>query len=123
MGAAGELTEPTIAFRVHERDEPGLEIRVNFGMFAGRNATQAEIDDLARSLNDVVESFTVVAEEVHEFGGSVEASLRQIAIRVAPEDAGDDVDTLCERVVARAEAWASDCIRSRSDLGELGSEL
>ena len=60
MGAAGELTEPTIAFRVHERDEPGLEIRVNFGMFAGRNATQAEIDDLARSLNDVVESFTVV---------------------------------------------------------------
>jgi hypothetical protein len=123
MGAARELTEPTIAFRVRERDEPGLEIRVNFGMFAGRNATQAEIDDLARSLNDVVESFTVVAEEVHEFGGSVEASLRQIAIRVAPEDAGDDVDTLCHRVVARAETWASDCIRSRSDLGELGTEI
>jgi hypothetical protein len=123
MGATGELTEPVIAFRVRERDEPGLEIRVNFGMFAGRNATQAEIDDLAGSLNDVVDSFTVVAEEVHEFGGSVEASLRQIAIRIAAEDAGDDADLLCERVVARAETWASDCIRSRSELGELGTEL
>jgi hypothetical protein len=123
MGAAGELTEPTIAFRVQERDEPGLEIRVNFGMFAGRHATQAEIDDLARSLNDVVESFTVVAEEVHELGGSVEAARRPIAIRIATEDAGDDAELLGERVVARAEAWASDCIRSRSNLGELGTEL
>jgi hypothetical protein len=123
MGATGELTEPTIAFRVRERDEPGLEIRVNFGMFAGRNATQAEIDDLAGSLNDIVGSFTVVAEEVHEFGGAVEASLRQIAIRIATENAGDDAELLGERVVARAEAWASDCIRSRSDLGELGSDL
>ena len=43
---------------------------MNFGVFAGRNATQAEIDDLARSLNDVVESFAIVAEERHEFGGT-----------------------------------------------------
>jgi hypothetical protein len=119
MGTAGELTGPELAFRVREHEEPGIEIRVNFGMFAGRNATQAEIDDLARSLNDVVGSFTIVAEEVHEFGGSVEASLRQIAIRIAPDELGDDPDTLCDRVVARAETWAADCIRARSDLGEL----
>jgi hypothetical protein len=119
MGAAGELTEPVLAFRAPEREEPGLEIRVNFGMFAGRNATQAEIDDLAHSLNDVVPVFTIVAEEVHEFAGAVEASLRQIAIRIPPDGLGDDVDRLCERVVARAEAWATDCIRARSDLGEL----
>ena len=50
------MTEPSIAFRVHEHDGPALEVRVNFGVFAGRNATQAEIDDLARLLNDVVES-------------------------------------------------------------------
>ena len=48
-------------------------MRVNFGVFAGRNATQAEIDDLARALHDDVESFTIVAEERHEFGGEVEA--------------------------------------------------
>lgn len=119
MGTTGELTGPVLAFRVRERDEPGLEIRVNFGMFAGRNASQAEIDDLARSLNDIVAVFTIVAEEVHEFAGAVEASLRQIAIRVPPGETGDDADTLCERLVARAEAWAADCIRTRSDLGEL----
>jgi len=124
MGTTRGLTEPLIAFGVRERDDdPALEVRVNFGVFAGRNATQAEIDDLARSLRDVVESFAVVAEERHEFAGSVEASLRQIAIRIDREDVDGDIGVLYERVVARAEKWASDCIRSRSELGELGSEI
>src|SRR6266581_4842819 len=113
MGAESRLTTRLVAFRVHEHDYPALEVRVNFGVFAGRNATQAEIDDLARSLHDVVESFAIVAEERHEFGGSVEASARQIAIEVGRDYVDDDVDRLCERVVARAESWASECIRSR----------
>jgi len=119
MGATGNLTEPSLAFRVEEHDRPALEVRVNFGVFAGRNATQAEIDDLARVLNDVVDSFAIVAEERHEFGGEVEAALRQIVIEVEPEFVGDDLDVLAERIVARAEAWARDSIRSRSNLGEL----
>src|SRR5438445_13759051 len=92
MGAESRLTTRLVAFRVHEHDYPALEVRVNFGVFAGRNATQAEIDDLARSLHDVVEAFAVVAEERHEFAGSVEASLRQIAIRIDREDVDGDVD-------------------------------
>ena len=35
-------------------DEDG-DIRVNFGLFAGREATRAEIDDLAKTLLDEVE--------------------------------------------------------------------
>ena len=31
--------EPAIAFRVSTHDEPALEVRVNFGVFAGRYAT------------------------------------------------------------------------------------
>jgi len=112
-----------IAFCVTERDEPALEVRVNFGVFAGRQATPAEIDDLARSLHEELDSFAIVAEERHEFGGDVEASLRQVVIKVAHEFAGADLDDLCERIVTRAEQWASECIHSRSDLGELGSEL
>jgi hypothetical protein len=123
MGATGNLTEPSLAFRVEDHDRPALEVRVNFGVFAGRNATQAEIDDLAHVLHDVVASFAVVAEERHEFGGQREAALRQIVIEVEPEFSGEDVDVLAERIVARAEAWARDSIRSRSDLGELGSEI
>lgn len=107
-----------LVFRATERQEPALEIRVNFGVFAGRNATQAEIDDLARLLSSEAESFAIVAEERHEFGGSREASLRQVVIEI-PEDAPG----LEERVLELAERWATDAIHTRSDLGELGSEL
>jgi hypothetical protein len=109
--------EQAIAFRVQEHGQPALEVRVNFGLFAGRNATQAEIDDLARLLSDEVNSFSVVAEERHEFGGDVETSVRQVVIEIP--QAGVDA----ERVLNVAEQWARDCIHARSELGELGSEL
>jgi hypothetical protein len=108
------MTEPVLAFRVHEPEHPEVVVRVNFGVFAGRNATQAEIDDLAHSLRDIVEMFSIVAVERHEFGGDVEAMLRQIVIEI-----DEDVEALSDRVIARAEKWASDCIAVRSDLGEL----
>ena len=94
------------------------QVRVNFGVFAGRNATQAEIDDLARALHAEVETFAVLAEDRHEFGGDVEAAVRQIVIEIPRER-----DGLEQRVLEIAEQWATACIQSRSDLGELGSEL
>ena len=112
-----------IAFRVRDRETPALEVRVNFGVFAGRNATQAEIDDLAGMLDGEVASFAIVAEERHEFANNVESSVRQIVIEISPEYAGSDIDDVCERVMAHAERWAAACIHARSDLGELGSEL
>jgi hypothetical protein len=111
--------EEAIAFCVEEHEYAAVEVRVNFGVFAGRNATQAEIDDLARLLGDEVESFSVTAADRHEFGGDVETSVRQVVI----EYPGPDSDGLCDRLVALAEKWARDCIHSRADLGELGSEL
>jgi hypothetical protein len=113
----------TIAFRVHGREAAALEVRVNFGVFAGRNATQAEIDDLARGLQEIVGSFAIIAEERHEFGNDVEASARQIVIEVVPEFVDAELDTLGERVVARAERWARACIDDRTELGELSSEI
>jgi hypothetical protein len=116
MGANGVMTE--LVFRAPGRRELALEIRVNFGVFAGRNATQAEIDDLAHALHAEVDSFAIVAEERHEFGGIAEASVRQVVIEL-----GEETDGLEQRVSEIAEQWARDCIHSRSDLGELGSEL
>ena len=107
MGANGVMTELVFA--------TGHDVRVNFGVFAGRNATQAEIDDLARALRGEASTFAIVAEERHEFGGDVEAAVRQIVIEI-PD--GDD-----DRVLEIAERWAKDCIQARSELGELGSEL
>lgn len=118
MGAERSLISDAIAFCVRDPDTASAEVRVNFGVFAGRNATQAEIDDFARALQNEVETFAIVAEERHEFGDASEASVRQIVIEL-----GDADDVLCDRVVRLAEAWAADCIRARSELGELGTEI
>ena len=107
-----------LVFRAPDRSAPTLEIRVNFGVFAGRNATQAEIDDLARALHPEVGTFAIVAEERHHFGGDVEASLRQVVIEITDEAPGREA-----RVLELTERWATEAIHTRSDLGELGSEL
>jgi predicted dinucleotide-utilizing enzyme len=119
MGADRGLISDAIAFCARDPDTASAEVRVNFGVFAGRNATQAEIDDLARIVQQEVESFSIVAAERHEFGDASEASVRQVVIEVG--NAADDA--LCDRIVKLAEQWAADSIRARSDLGELGSEL
>jgi hypothetical protein len=116
MGADGVMTE--LVFRSADRPQPELCVRVNFGVFAGRNATQAEIDDLASALSHEVETFAIVAEERHEFGDGHEASLRQVVIEIERDD-----DGLADTVLQIAARWATDAIHSRSDLGELGSEL
>jgi hypothetical protein len=112
--------DPTVAFCVREVEEPALEVRVNFGVFAGRHATPAEVDDLAHALRQELGTFTIVAEQRHEFAGEMEAALHQVVIEVARRDTGGDVDALCERLVARAEDWAEECFAARrSGLGNL----
>jgi hypothetical protein len=112
--------EPTIAFRVREHDEPACEIRINFGVFAGRSATPAEIDDLATEIRDLADSFAIVAEDRHEFGASVEASLHQVVIEVEREFVGGRPEELCARLVAVADDWAQACIAARHvDLADI----
>lgn len=113
------MNEPSIALRVGEHDAPALEVRVNFGVFAGRHATPAEIDDLALLLRDLLPSFAVVSEERHEFGRSVEASVHQVVIEVPREHVTADPDALAEQIVRAADGWAIDCIASRHGGGDL----
>ncbi len=115
--------DPAIAFRVPPHEEAVIEIRVNFGVYAGRNATPAEIDDLARALRNEVPQFTITVEQRHEFGNDVEAAVRQAVIEIDRPNAGDNPDALAERVVAAANRWASACIATRTDLGELDDDF
>ena len=85
-------------------DEDG-DIRVNFGMFAGREATQAEVDDLARALLDEVEAVTVVAEHRTIADRDREAAVHQIRIELGEEDP--------QRPLLLAEQWAQACIAER----------
>jgi hypothetical protein len=110
--------DPAIAFRV-DPHEPALEVRVNFGVYAGRNATSAEIDDLAHALRAEISTFAVIAEARHEFGNGVETALHQVVIEVDPQDGVDLSDGIAERIIGTANRWAAACIASRSELGEL----
>ena len=91
---------PQIAFV----DEDG-DIRVNFGMFAGREATQAEIDDLAHTLLAEIESVTIVAEQRTVADRETEASLHQIRIELGDQDSA--------RPLLLTEQWAQACIAER----------
>ena len=108
--------EPQLAFCVREAEPPGVEVRVNFGVFAGRAATPAEIDELAKVLVPKVGEVAIVAEERHEIGEASEASLNQVRVEVATEHLPDDeheLEQLCGRLVEAAGRWARDCIAER----------
>jgi hypothetical protein len=108
--------EPELAFCVREVEPPGVEVRVNFGVFAGRAATPAEIDELARALLPKVGEVTIVAEERHEIAEHSEASLNLVRVEVDPEQLPQnehELDELCGRLVEAAEHWAQGCIAER----------
>lgn len=99
-----EIEDELIAFATGER-----EIRINFGVFAGREPTSAEIEELARELHSKLPRFTIVSEHRFEFGDEVEASVR--LVRVCPDDAVDD--ELRGRLLEICERWAQDRVADR----------
>lgn len=106
----------TLAFAVHEHEPPGLEVRVNFGIFAGREATPAEIDDLATQLLEKIGSVSIVSEERHEIDSHSEAAVHQVRIEVASESLPEDRsrrEELAGRLIETAERWAHACIADR----------
>jgi protein-tyrosine phosphatase len=108
--------EPELAFVTRDYDVPGLEIRVNFGVFAGRDATPAELDELAHLLVPEVDDVSVVSEQRHEVGEEAEASLHQVRVEIADDHLPDDPaerEELCDRLLDEVTAWAETCIADR----------
>jgi hypothetical protein len=108
--------EPQLAFYERHPEPPGLEVRVNFGVFAGRPATPGEIDELAQQLLPKVGELSIVAEDRHVIGELTEASLHQVRIEVDPEHIPadeHDADVLAGRLVEAAESWARSCAAER----------
>src|SRR4051794_24948805 len=71
-----------LAFPVRRPEPPGLEIRVNFGMFAGREATAAEIQELGAALLPEIGQAEISAETRFEIGPDSEADVHQVRIEV-----------------------------------------
>jgi hypothetical protein len=113
---------PRIAFTAGD-DPPALRVRVNFGLYAGREATPAELEELAQALLPEVGEVSVVAEQRHEVSEETEVVVHQVRIDVAegrlPVDPGE-LRALERRLVEAAERWAQACIADRhADVTEL----
>src|SRR5262245_52567586 len=93
------MDEPTLAF------VDGGDIRINFGVFAGRDATPAEIDRLAVWLLDEIGEVSIVSEERHEIDTHGEAVVHQIRIEIGDRDP--------QPILERAEHWARLCVAER----------
>src|SRR5437879_6109164 len=107
--------EHVIAFAV-EQEPAGLEIRINFGVFAGRDATTAELEELGKLLVPDAGEVSIVGEERHEITEEAEVVLHQVRVAVPPDRVPDDRDkrrAFCERLVGLAEIWARQCIKER----------
>ena len=101
-------TDELIAF-VAGTEPDRVEIRVNFGLVAGREATPAELDALAHTLLPEVGEVTVVAEHRHEHTEAAEMSVHQVRVEVdgrrLPTDPVE-LATATERLRRSAAEWA-----------------
>ena len=85
-----------------------IEIVVNFGPLAGREATEAEVDRLARRLLETAERVAVSAVRRHDMGPETESIVHQVIVEaVAPASAAAVLRDVCD-------AWAAECAAERS---------
>jgi hypothetical protein len=114
--------ENAIAF-VTDEEPAGLEIRVNFGVFAGRDATTAELEELGKLLVPEAGEVSIVGEQRHEMTEEAEVVLHQVRVAVSTERVPAEASQkreLCERLVTLAEIWARQCFSDRhAELTEL----
>ena len=101
--------ETPVAFAVAHADPPAIEIRVNFGILAGREATPAEIDELGRALLAIVPDVSIVAENHYEIGRAGEAVVHLVKIELdTPPN-----ERLEQELVEAAASWAESCAAER----------
>ena len=107
--------DDTLAFLADPAPGAPIEIRVNFGVHAGREVTQAEIDRLGKALYPLLHGFAIVALRRHELEHGREAVAHQVKVEADPAAARDGVprDDLAARLLALTEAWARACIDER----------
>ncbi|HEX2044114.1 MAG TPA: hypothetical protein VHF23_00650 [Gaiellaceae bacterium] len=102
------MSQPALVFVDDPQHGDDLELVVNFGIFAGREATPAEVERLARTLLEELEYVEIVCEQRYEFDREVEATVYRIRVELPPGNAGR-LGPLRDAV----DAWAQDCIGER----------
>ena len=113
MGTTGFVDQTPLTFIPEPRDAPELEVRVNFGMFAGRDVTNAEIDDLANDLRGVLRRVSIVSLRRHEFDGEVEAAIHQVKVEASSADMREPGGDLEAQLLELVDGWARRAIEHR----------
>jgi hypothetical protein len=101
------MKSPTLVFPTER--EGRSELVVNFGVYSGREATEAEIHRLAQTLLQEIDSVEIIAERRYEFDAGVEATVHQVRV-VLPRSA----DGLEGQLTPLVADWAHDCIGERN---------
>ena len=105
-GYERSVTDPAIVFVGESR--PGSRLVVNFGVFSGREATEAEIYRLAQSLLTELDSVEIVSAQRFEFTSDVEATVHQVFVELPAAAEGREA-----QLVGIVESWAEDSIGER----------
>lgn len=100
------MRQPELVFFAPVADGTA-ELVVNFGIYAGREATPAEVERLARDFLPDLPLLEVVCERRYEFAPDTEATV--FRIRVSAPGAVERAGELRDAVTA----WAEDCIAER----------
>jgi hypothetical protein len=104
-----------LSFVADPAEPVDIEIRVNFGVFAGREATFAEVDELAGELLGVLRRVSIESLRRHELDAGHEARIHQVKVQARVADAVDPTsrDVLAGRLLDRVDSWARRCINFR----------
>ena len=103
--------ETPVAFAVEELRPSGVEIRINFGILAGRPAPPAEIDALGRDVLALVPNVTIVAEQHYAIGRGGEGVVDLVKLVLDVDEAPQPAPV--RELVAVATAWAEACAAER----------
>jgi len=100
------MSDPRLVFQEERDGRP--ELVVNFGVFSGREATEAEVYRLAQGLLEEIGSVEIISEHRYEFDSEVEATVHQVRVHLPRSAAGREGELL-----PLVEEWAQDCIGER----------
>jgi hypothetical protein len=100
------VTDPALVFAGEGR--MGSRLVVNFGVFSGREATEAEIYRLAQALLEKIDTVEIVSEQRFAFASDVEATVHQVYVELPSGAEGRENELL--NVL---QDWAEDTIGER----------
>lgn len=100
------MSDAELVFPAEIDGRPGVV--VNFGVYAGREATPAEVERLGEALLPDTGSLEVVCERRTSFGPDRQAELYQVRVELQGHDPGR-----ASALLPAVEAWARDCISER----------